>query len=383
MANKGRKLCPNKIYYRLPQLLPAGLLESTGVIWPLTDPCHPHCDEAHVESIQWCKDLSVLSEEAAIKFKRYATGINAAMAFRRVSLLHLRLSNDLLHLFWLMDDVFDKLNVDESRAWGAKIKQIMSIPSIIPDSLPPLERAIQEYDSTSRVISDSNADLYDSWWSQVNNDLKSASSALALFQHLFNDWLDSMVAEANDREKKRALSFEEYITVRGISVGLLPVLAWGVLMFEVKDAVLQVPTLQKIISESCELVSIANDIYSYNKEQAKGEGAVAHNIVNVIQKSKNKGIQDAMDHAGAIYKQKSIDVVKLYHSLPVLGDEADNTVLWEYALVAIDWIESNVEFSLSSFRYFGEQAGCPKLRTGGLVELREVEIAGTDSAQLM
>lgn len=141
----------DNIYFRLPNLLPKDLLQGTGITWPATDPIHPRSNLAHAESMQWFKDLGVLSDEAVVKFERYATDIESGMAYRRVSDLHIDLSSRLYSLFWMMDDVFGTLEPEPCRAQGSRIKQIMfdprqvsSSPEIAIGRLTPLERAIKE-----------------------------------------------------------------------------------------------------------------------------------------------------------------------------------------------------------------------------------------------
>lgn len=173
------------------------------------------------------------------------------------------------------------------------------------------------------------------------------------------------------------------MSVREISVGITPCVAWGVVMFAARNEIFQSSSLQKIISECNVLIAVANDIYSYNKEQAKGAAAVAHNIVDVILSQRNQGVQDAMDQANDFYKSKLLPTVQLYHDLPVLEDEASTAYMKECALLALEWVEGNVEFSLASYRYFGEQAGSPELRNNGAIQLWAQDVVGTDSAALM
>lgn len=118
-----------------------------------------------------------------------------------------------------------------------------------------------------------------------------------------------------------------------------------------------------------DLVIIANDVYSYNVEQAGGQKRVAHNFVDVILRERRKGLQDAMDVVGKIYRDLFLLLVDDYNNLPTFEDAQENRVLEDYVSGLLDWVEANVEFSLSSHRYFGSEAGLEKMRINRMVKL--------------
>ena len=143
-------------------------------------------------------------------------------------------------------------------------------------------------------------------------------------------------------------------------------------IYNLSDEVANHETVKRMSISTGDLVVIANDLYSYNVEQAGGQRRVAHNIVDVVLRE-HQGAQNAMDVVGASYRELFPSLVDDYYNLPMFENDKDNEVLREYALGLLDWVEANVEFSLNSQRYFGAKAGSKEMKVNGLVELLPVK----------
>lgn len=150
--------------------------------------------------------------------------------------------------------------------------------------------------------------------------------------------------------------------------------------YELPDEVAEHDVVKRMSIVTGDLVIIANDVYSYNVEQAGGQKRVAHNIVDVVMRERQKGVQDAMDLVGAHYRELFLSLVEDYDNLPKFDKPEWDEVLREYALGLLDWVEANVEFSLSSQRYFGAKAGSEESRTNRWVELLPLKEYGVGQA---
>ncbi|EUC41237.1 hypothetical protein COCMIDRAFT_9026 [Bipolaris oryzae ATCC 44560] len=118
-----------------------------------------------------------------------------------------------------------------------------------------------------------------------------------------------------------------------------------------------------------DLVGIANNIYSYDVEQAGGWKSVACNLVEVVLRERGRGVEDAMDVMGKMYRDLFLSLSDDYNDLPTFKDAEQDQVLKEYALGMLDWVKANVEFSLGGQRYFGLEAGSERTRVERMVEL--------------
>lgn len=210
---------------------------------------------------------------------------------------------------------------------------------------------------------------FNRWWKSVVDNLNPPPATKRRFLVDFISYLDSLPEEARDRETGRLRDRAEHFDLRRRTGGLLPSFDFIYMPLDLSDEVANHEVVKRITLATGDLVIIANDVYSYNVEQAGGQKRVAHNIVDVVLRERQKGVQDAMDVVGANYRELFISLVNDYNNLPTFDDPAQNEVLREYALGCLDWVEANVEFSLDSQRYFGSKAGSPDVRSTGWVEL--------------
>lgn len=208
-----------------------------------------------------------------------------------------------------------------------------------------------------------------SWWKRVVDDLNPYPCTKRRWVRDFISYLDSLPEEALDRETGRLRDRQEHFDLRRRTGGLLPSFDFIYMPFELPDEVAEHDVVKRMSIVTGDLVIIANDVYSYNVEQAGGQKRVAHNIVDVVMREGKKGLQEAMDMVGAYYRELFLSLVEDYNNLPTFDKPEWDEVLREYALGLLDWVEANVEFSLGSQRYFGAKAGSEELRTNRWVEL--------------
>ncbi|KAL1851842.1 hypothetical protein Plec18170_006145 [Paecilomyces lecythidis] len=304
-----------------------------------------------VESLDWVKSLNVMSNERLAKFTKYEIMTLVAWAYRRANPEHFRLCADFMHLFWIIDDRTDEQPSIEVEREVANIKRVLKDPSFISPEQGVLERVCQ------------------SWWKRVVDELKPPLATKNRFLRDFISYLDSLPEEARDRETCHLRGREEHFNLRRRTGGLLPSFDFIYIPFNLPDEVADHEIVKKMSIVTGDLVIIANDVYSYNVEQSGGQKRVAHNIIDVVLRERQKGVQDAMDVVGAVYSDLFLSLVDYYNNLPTFNEPEWNEVLREYALGLLDWVEANVEFSLGSQRYFGAQAGSAEIRTNRWVDL--------------
>lgn len=113
-------------------------------------------------------------------------------------------------------------------------------------------------------------------------------------------------------------------------------------------------------------LTIMKDMYSYNKEQAAGHSA--NNFVTVVMAERGVGLQEAFDFAGGYFENQVKEFLEWKTKIPNWGPKIDDAVS-QYVSGLECWVAGNLEWSLSTHRYFGESV--EEVRRTRRVALRE------------
>ena len=155
-------------------------------------------------------------------------------------------------------------------------------------------------------------------------------------------YLDSVVEETQDRETGRLRSRTEHFDLRRRNLGMVPSMDFVCIQFHLSDDMIDQEVIQRMTITTTDLIGIANDIYSYNVEQAGGQKCVVCNLVDVVLRERGRGVQDAMDIIEKMYRDLFLSLVDDYNNFPTFKDAEQDRVLKEYALGMLDWVEPNV-----------------------------------------
>ena len=131
------------------------------------------------------------------------------------------------------------------------------------------------------------------------------------------------------------------------------------------------------------LTNTAQDLLSYNKEQAVGDDE--HNIVTVIMKQFNLGVQGAINKAGQLSDQKMQQFMHLYLQVPRWVGPVDLDVQkLIHGMAAC--VSGVLHWSYESQRYFGSH-GLQVKQTRRMRLLPKSKVVGTqpvpDAPQLI
>ncbi|KAF8802730.1 hypothetical protein BYT27DRAFT_7260685 [Phlegmacium glaucopus] len=137
---------------------------------------------------------------------------------------------------------------------------------------------------------------------------------------------------------------------------------------DIEYAIADHPHIKRMTLAGGDLVITANDIYSWNVEQAGGKMAVAHNIVDVVKREKGLDVQGAFDFVEGMYLDIQKGLLDDLKNLPTF-EGPENEVLKFYVEGLVEWVQGNVEFSLASGRYFRDLMGNTDIRKTRLVAI--------------
>ncbi|KAK8069930.1 terpenoid synthase [Apiospora phragmitis] len=155
------------------------------------------------------------------------------------------------------------------------------------------------------------------------------------FVDTFIDYLDGVAEEAAARDKP-ILSRTEYLALRFKTIGVLPGMAMVLIDCELQDGFLDLDIVKSLMGLTVLILIHQNDIYSFDKEQARGEDG--HNGVRVLMEERKIGVQEAMDRLGSETGNLVKQFVRLCMNLPTLEDETNNAHFRVLRDGCISWI---------------------------------------------
>jgi len=166
----------------------------------------------------------------------------------------------------------------------------------------------------------------------------------------YAQYLKATAEEARDRENRAIkLSVDEYLKLRRDTSAVKPSLDMILLPLDIPDHILDDPKMRNLEIIANDLISVANDVFSFNVEQARGD---IHNMVIVIMGERGVGVQEAMDIVGQWYRKTSQDFIKAMHDLPTANSEVQADIQ-KYAWGIGNWVTANYEWSFESERFWG------------------------------
>ncbi|KAG6831873.1 hypothetical protein H0H92_006990 [Tricholoma furcatifolium] len=203
------------------------------------------------------------------------------------------------------------------------------------------------------------ADVYSQAFKQVLGESKGPASIIKQLRIAVESNIllaKGVVKEAADRENPATeLTLEAYMEARRDSIGLRPFLDIGRWSqdIDISRDVLMHPEIAKLEEQTIDLVSLANDLYSYKKEFF--ESGAHHNYVTGALSDPISGVsendrQGAIDYTCRIFSEILADFLQRTRALSSFGEDVDGKVT-EYIGVMLDLIVGNIQWSLACRRY--------------------------------
>ncbi|KAL4067734.1 isoprenoid synthase domain-containing protein [Scleroderma citrinum] len=171
------------------------------------------------------------------------------------------------------------------------------------------------------------------------------------------EFAKTTIREALDREASQGVQtvrdLQSYMITRRESIGTRPclVLMRSTRRLYIPDQVLEHEVVAEMENTALDMVYIANDIYSFKKEQ--GDNGALNNIITVIQKDPDTShldLQGSIDYAGRLFKAALDNFESCRRRLPSIDSDMDK-YLSAYADGLMDWVVGNIEWSVVNCRY--------------------------------
>jgi hypothetical protein len=158
-------------------------------------------------------------------------------------------------------------------------------------------------------------------------------------------YTDGVVQQAADRDRKHINSIESYFPLRRLTIGTPPAYGLIDLYLNIPDYMIEHPTVQRLSDLATDMISMCNDLYSYNIEQARGDGD--HNLVTVVMNDLGLSVEHAYEWIGRHHDDVLNEFLTLYANLPWFPYESEitNAELREYVYGLGDWVRANERWS--------------------------------------
>ncbi|KAH8585340.1 terpenoid synthase [Bisporella sp. PMI_857] len=309
-------------------------IPDTMAHWPWPRSINPNYEVCMAESNVWLKTFDVFTPKAQAAFSRCEFGLLASLGYPKLNKDGCRVACDLMNLFFVFDEKSDLSGEHETRYQADCIMDALRNPhKLRPEGEWIGGRVTQEF------------------W---QNAIKTASeSCQRRFVASFQRYTDAVVQQSLDRTHSHIRDINSYFLLRRETIGTLPSFALIELHYNIPDHVMKHPTIEYLTELCTDMISIGNDLYSYNTEQARGDEG--HNLVTVVMVELDIPLQEAYDWIGHLHDDLVRDFLAEYTNFPSFPDESEtvNREIREYADGLGNWVRTNERWSFEGGRYFG------------------------------
>ncbi|KAF8652264.1 hypothetical protein AX16_004480 [Volvariella volvacea WC 439] len=328
-------------FYTLPDL---------QAVCPLKGGTNPHYKKGAAESRAWVDSfqLDIFNNNAAAIIKRSSVELLASYTYPTTAYPQFRTCCDFLNLLFVVDEISDDQNGKGAAVTGQIFLNALSDPTWSDGSV--LARMTGEF--RARLVS------------------QAGPRALRRFVAHCKDYIAGVIREAELREKREVLGVHDYQLLRreNSAIRTCFALAECLVGIDLPDEVFEDPVFLNIYFAATDMVCWANDVYSYNIEQAKGHSG--NNIMTVLMKEKGLDLQGASDHVGRHFKKLIRIFLSSQAKLPSYGVDVD-AAIEQYIASIGHWVRGNIDWSFQTERYFGSRVAEVK-RTRRVVVRRPI-----------
>ncbi|KAG2151275.1 terpenoid synthase [Suillus bovinus] len=299
--------------------------------WPFPRRLNQHHSKVRAESSAWLASFKAFSPKAQKAFDRCNFGLLACLCYPNAREEHVRSACDLMNLGFFIDEVSDVSKED-------KVRQQKDI---IMDALhyPHKPRPEGEW---------IGGEVTRQFWERTI--LNASDQSQKRFITAFNKCLEGVLQQAIDRSRHHIRDIQSYFEVRRATIGACPGFAFLELGLDIPDEVILHQTIENMVVASTDMITLANDIMSYNVEQACGDDG--HNIVTIVMHELNTDVNGAMLWVADRHTKLEKKYFEAVAAIPKWGEPIDSQVR-EYCDGVGNWVRANYDWCFESERYFG------------------------------
>lgn len=306
---------------------------------PFIPGVHPASARVHAESIAWARSMGLARTEAHVEaLNRARVGWLVGRAFPVADhLAALQVASDWTTLFCLIDNHIENIR-------GPALSHVYLTGLL-------------------KVFRDGGAPLIADPFAKAFRDLRERMIAVGMPNWIerFGEQLERLFKTFVDEAKYRVLEavpdLKRYRKMREVSVGLY----FGFRLGELTDGIemplvaREHPIIRNLESRAAYIVGLANDIYTVEKEMARGE---VNNMVIVLMHEEGIDFDAALVRAATLHDQETRDFMSQVAALPTFGPEVDAQVR-RYVEVLTSMISGHRIWARETSRYESVTIGDP------------------------
>ncbi|KAG8900686.1 hypothetical protein FRC00_011755 [Tulasnella sp. 408] len=305
--------------------------------FPLRDNLH-HEPSASLSN-EWIASYGIHPNKAhRIGFESCVFGLLVSYCYPRADKERFRVLCDFINSLFAFDDLMDEEHL---------VRDVHGTKAVMDIAMNALWHP-ETYQTDFQV----GQSIQDFWGRAIK--MGCAPGTQRRFLEYMDHYCRAVLEQVTNRSKNHIMDVESFTRMRRDTGALKICFVMGEfgLGLDLPDEVFEHPLIQTMENCSNDIVVLANDVYSWNIEQAQGHTA---NIITVLMNQKDIPVQEAMDIVGQEI-QKRFQLYSLSKSqLPSWGTEVDKGVQ-AYATVLEDWTIGSIRWSLQSKRYFTKSA---------------------------
>ncbi|CAF1074214.1 unnamed protein product [Adineta steineri] len=260
----------------------------------------------------------------------------SALAIPQCSPAKLREACDIWTLLFLIDDILDSAHISED---GDRSKEELSKNMI--ECLQPA--------GSFKPLTPFAAALHD-WWQRILINI--TPGCRERFLTAYRTSSETILLQDVDQKNRRTIpDLDTYIKFRRDTGFAPPVFVFIEYSLELDslDECWENDTFRRLLDYTNDAAAWANDIYSFNVEQAKGD----YNLISVLMHADpSLTIQQAIDRAGQMIIDRYADFQRVRSELVSWGTKIDNQVE-KFVNGMAEMIIGNAVWSFETPRYFG------------------------------
>ncbi|KAH7915515.1 terpenoid synthase [Hygrophoropsis aurantiaca] len=312
--------------------------------WPWPRTLHPDWEEAWAASRGWFLSFNVFGAKERQVYEACHIGLLSGLTFALADKEIVRSGCDLLSIFLIFDETTDHLDEDGVRQFAKLYLSAMKHPEM---PRPHGETIVGE--------------IVRQFWQRART--RANPRFQRRFINEFEAFTEAVAQQAGDRTNRHFRSIEDYFAVRRGDVGLKPtiVLLLFNLDIDLPDEVLDHPALAEMEMCCVDSIITANDITSYNREQARGDDT--HNLVSIVMQERGLDLQSALywirdyqEHVTQNFIRLRDEVcARVREDLPTIWNERIEAQLKGYMGGLACWVRGNDAWGWECERYFGKE----------------------------
>lgn len=314
---------------------------------------NPHYELAKLANLDWLRTHRMIASQEAVDL--YLSWDMADLAARCWPLANpddLTLTVDLKSFYFLFDDQFDGPQGTDPGHVAAICHELIDIAHQVPGTAP------------RSPVTASFADL----WSRSRDGMSAA-----WIDRTAGDWeryFASYPYEAVNRRSHVVPAMDDYLETRRGSAATESVtdMVERLNRVEVPMITFHSPQMRLMRQIAADVPFIANDVYSYEKEIARGD---VYNLLVVLQATREYTLQEAVSDAVKMVEEKIERYLELRSELPQVCtalalSRAEMDAVMRYAEGLEDWLRGHNDWMTNTIRY--TLGGTPEKERPGYAE---------------